>query len=608
VVNVGVLGTIDSPFLSPGVSKNGRYYTPELIEDAVARMRDRLADPDGLPITMLSHHGAGDDSTQLCARVTDVRLDTDTHEASLYGYLIDTRAGRDIAAATEPGPDGKRVLDGVSIRGWWLGPVRTIEVDGQQVEIADGLEVDGVDFTKSPGVAAARIAKADRVASESAGQRTPITETVEVHVMPDKLSRTEKTSTGEEVTPSGTSTPAGVIEGAMSSHSTATSDAAWDGPKNEANLKNDAGAKVLKEAYAWQDPDGDPDKKASYKFIHHFVGEDGAVGAASTKAASSGIAVLNGGRGGTTIPDGDRKKVHAHLAKHLSDAGKEVPELESAESAHDTAQQTLFDNDGTERTGLGEALEQMGLTSEAFLAISAMQGPADVDVSAFGIPNADLAAAATQLGLAADAALKTLDPDEDGDLDLPGDEGGGEDVTACPSCGVDPPVDAVYCPACGTKLPDDEDDTSETRDVRRPAVAEQRSTKTTKTTEETGTTTEPAQALTAEDRQDIADRLAAALKPAGQEQQPTEPAESTEEMEARISETVASRVEDAVAERVDALRKSMLETYGPPRRKGLVEAATDQSEPPELHKMDSDEFRKYAAAQWDKVLGPVGAE
>jgi len=116
---------------------------------------------------------------------------------------------------------------------------------------------------------------------------------------------------------------------AIPSHSTDTDDGDWDGPANEARLPNDAGAATYRKAFAWVDPDKDADTKSAYKFIHHFVDADGAVGAASTKACSAGIAVLNGGRGGADIPDADREGVYRHLARHLRDAGMEPPELNS---------------------------------------------------------------------------------------------------------------------------------------------------------------------------------------------------------------------------------------------------------------------------------------
>jgi len=79
--------------------------------------------------------------------------------------------------------------------------------------------------------------------------------------------------------------------------------------------------------FAWQDPDGDPTTKAAYKFPHHEVDGDGTPGAANLRGCSAGIAVLNGGRGGADIPDGDRQGVWSHLAAHLRDGDQEPPEL-----------------------------------------------------------------------------------------------------------------------------------------------------------------------------------------------------------------------------------------------------------------------------------------
>lgn len=135
---------------------------------------------------------------------------------------------------------------------------------------------------------------------------------------------------------------------AIASHSTATTDDAWSAGTNVGRISNDATASTLRKMYAWVDPDGDPDAKSSYKFPHHMVSADGAIGAASTRACSAGIAVLNGGRGGSNIPDGDRRGVWNHLARHLRDADMEPPELRSAEDtvkadqAHDAVRRELI--------------------------------------------------------------------------------------------------------------------------------------------------------------------------------------------------------------------------------------------------------------------------
>ena len=125
---------------------------------------------------------------------------------------------------------------------------------------------------------------------------------------------------------------------AVPSHTTATTDASWDGPANEANARSGESVAYYRKIFAWQDPDGDPTVKSSWRFVHHMVPAGGEPGAANVRACQSAIGVLNGGRGGTTIPDADRKGVWNHLAKHLRDADLEPPELKSLAQLEDQAQ------------------------------------------------------------------------------------------------------------------------------------------------------------------------------------------------------------------------------------------------------------------------------
>jgi hypothetical protein len=111
---------------------------------------------------------------------------------------------------------------------------------------------------------------------------------------------------------------------AIAKHHTATSDAPWDAAENVKRLPSEQ--KPLQGAHAWEDPAGNPDSKASYKFPHHNVSDDGKVGAANLAGAKAGIDALNGPEG-KAMPAADRQGVHDHLAAHLKDAGKEVPEL-----------------------------------------------------------------------------------------------------------------------------------------------------------------------------------------------------------------------------------------------------------------------------------------
>jgi hypothetical protein len=99
----------------------------------------------------------------------------------------------------------------------------------------------------------------------------------------------------------------------------------------EARLKDDGDEAYYRMAFAWQDPDGDPATKAAYKFIHHEVDDDGKIMAANMRACLTGIAVINGARGGTTIPEADREGVYRHLAAHMRDSGAEPPEMKRGE-------------------------------------------------------------------------------------------------------------------------------------------------------------------------------------------------------------------------------------------------------------------------------------
>lgn len=121
-----------------------------------------------------------------------------------------------------------------------------------------------------------------------------------------------------------------VVFGPVATHHTATTDGTWDGPEQEKKLDSPMTEAVASAAYAWLDSEQLTDgqiTKSACKFVHHQVNADGSVGAANLTACSSGIGVLNGGRGGTSISDSDKRGVYEHLAAHLRDAGREAPDL-----------------------------------------------------------------------------------------------------------------------------------------------------------------------------------------------------------------------------------------------------------------------------------------
>jgi HK97 family phage prohead protease len=79
--------------------------------------------------------------------------------------------------------------------------------------------------------------------------------------------------------------------------------------------------------FAWADG-MPPEKFEGLKLPHHLPGKGG-VGEANWKGVAAAMAALLGARGGTDIPDGDRKAVYDHLAKHYAEFGKEAPDFKT---------------------------------------------------------------------------------------------------------------------------------------------------------------------------------------------------------------------------------------------------------------------------------------
>jgi hypothetical protein len=98
--------------------------------------------------------------------------------------------------------------------------------------------------------------------------------------------------------------------GAVGTHNTATSDGPWDAGVNEKRIDGPLTVDKARAAYGWYDgaavSDGELPKSAA-KFLHHEINADGTVGAANLAACSASIGALHGARGGTSIPDADRR-------------------------------------------------------------------------------------------------------------------------------------------------------------------------------------------------------------------------------------------------------------------------------------------------------------
>ncbi|MDD3492358.1 MAG: S49 family peptidase [Candidatus Thermoplasmatota archaeon] len=114
---------------------------------------------------------------------------------------------------------------------------------------------------------------------------------------------------------------------AFKSHSTATSDKPWDAGETEKRVRSGEKKSYYGLVYGWRDPQGKEGVKATYKFPHHEVAGDGTPGPANLNGCQAALNVLNGAMGGADIPDADRAGVHAHMARHPKDGGKEVAPL-----------------------------------------------------------------------------------------------------------------------------------------------------------------------------------------------------------------------------------------------------------------------------------------
>jgi phage head maturation protease len=108
---------------------------------------------------------------------------------------------------------------------------------------------------------------------------------------------------------------------AIRPHETPVTVKAWD----VLHAPDDLSINDLRSIHAWVDPTGDPGLKSSYGFLHHHgVGDD-----ANLRACLAGIALLNSTKS-AGLPSVERQAVYDHLARHLEDGDRDVPELKAA--------------------------------------------------------------------------------------------------------------------------------------------------------------------------------------------------------------------------------------------------------------------------------------
>lgn len=567
---MAAIATVTGTAIRPGVSKNNRLYTAEAIGKMVARAQQRIAE-GGMPLTTLTHHDAGDDSTRIVGRITALTHEADG-SARYTAVLADTTHARDIHGLIS-GPDP--VLRGVSIRGAWIGPVRRVMHDGRTVETADDLELDGLDYTRKPGVEGAGIDSVDPVPAqprESDGTvRVPITE-----------SAPEATVTVSEAEPPSTS-------------------------KRGSGLSGHGGP--------YADPGYQKDGKQRYSL-------------ATKQNAKAAWSYINQADNARAYTSNQLKRVKARIVKALKGFGVTVA----------TQERWLIEPARQVTEALAECWD-MDAGNGGSLYLSLTNGPTTVTISSCLLDAHDLELVGRAAMAGACDALLALDPDMDADIDLPGaededtdgmdgDEGEYPPGSSCAcGCGCAVPHEMAGgpgCPCgCGCEIcrADEAEESAPAHQTPAETAAE-----TTTSSEEAPVTesTTPAETTPGTTPDGIADLsakfdkltdaisglvTAMAPKPAAEsapvepvaEQAPAAPAvtESEDERIARlVAEGIAKALPGAVQEHVQAT--------GGPARKGLAtpvteNAPTSGSGMPQgwpdkpLHQYTAEEWRQYVA-------------
>lgn len=586
------IGTITGIALVPGVSRNGRLYTAEAIGRACARATARIEE-GGAPLTMLTHHAADDDSTRIVGRLTSL-VQLDDGRARYTADLADTDDARTIATLVD-GTDGPPYLDGVSIRGAWVGRVRRQPgPDGVQVETADDLEIDGLDFTRKPGVPGARVDSFTREAASAPAETAPesrvlITESVQEALV---------TTTTEADTPAVSKRSSGLT---------------GDGVK-------------------YADPGYQADKKQRYDISSK----------AKAKAAWSYINQADNARAYTSA---QLKRIKQRIVKALKSFGVQVA----------TQEGWLIEPAAQVTEALAECWG-MDAADAGNLYLSLTNGPTTVTVSSHSLDPHDLDAVGRAAMNGACQALACIDPDMDADVDVPGQpDDDAEPASAagapCPcGCGCATPETPGGCP-CGCesctycKGEQDEDDSdggaametapetpapetpaAEITQEKEPAMAES----TTPAAETPGTDSVADLSAKFDKLTDLIGGLVTAIapKPAATESAPAESVAETQAAApaAEVTETDEQRIARLVAEGVAAaLPKAIqehVETTGGPARKGLVAQVAEAAGAsgagsaglPEgwpqkpLHQYTDEEWRTHVAPSTvGAILGARGA-
>lgn len=582
------IATVTLTALKPGVSKNGRLYTREAIGKAVERAQQRLAE-GGMPVTMLTHHGAEDDSTRIAGGVTSIWQDADG-SAKATADIADTEHGRTIAALID-NRDGKPFLSGVSIRGSWAGQVTRINHNGQSVETSDDLDLDGLDFTRKPGVDGAGV---ETFEPDTSGRRETRTD-----------GRVAIYESVEDIVPD-------VEEAATVESSTPVTDSTVEEKGAPALKSGKPAAAPTPGASSYADPGYQDDKAKRYPLD-------------TLAHAKSAWSYVNMPKNAKMYTANQLKRIKQRIIKALRKFGVKV----------DANEHWYVEQSWVTESDVAEFFGDQASANGSFR-IELNNGPVCVTVSSYCIDPADLDVIGRAAMAAACDSLKGLDPDMDGDIDVPG--AGAEDtdndmesaprVTAtestpdpatsagtetAPAAVADPPTETEALVSDETTTPAVEPSADATPKTEAPAA---------------GSVTLSGDQFAA---------LLAALKPvatpepvlvgAAAESAPTAPVVEATPASVEVTETEDQRVARLVAEAVAVALPQAVQAHVEANgvgRKGLVKPAGAVTEsdaepfeyptdyprktdgtPKAMHEMTRDEFAKVAnPALLAHVAGP----
>lgn len=597
------IATVNGIALRPGVSRNGRLYTRDMIARAVAEAQDRinagdagfrrLDDQTADLFSQRTHHAAEDDSTRIVGRLTSLTLNSDG-EAAFTADIADTPHARTIDSLVRPKKPGDPdevdpFLKGVSIRGAWSGKVQTVMHDGMPVEKGESLHIYGLDYTGTPGVPGAEITGYQAAGSRTreSDDRVLIYESItEGHVETD----TVETETVEE-------------KGAPALKS---------GKPATAPTKAPAGS--------YADPGYQDDKAKRYPID-------------TKQRAKAAWGYINQAKQAKNYTSAQLKRIKGRIRAALKKFGVDV-----------TDESWLID-----RTQLTESVQEniygdSGSGSGSF-EVCLDNGMVCVRVSSYCVDPHDLDALGMAAMTAACAALEKMDPDMDGDIDVDGapSEDTDHDTESKPD---DDAMETVDVTITGNVV-------TEQDLIEQVQAATDTSTTTTEAAPEPVADDQEGEAAVSEPTAQASEKPAAAIEttePSGMDAlsakfdkltdaiaglvtkmaapAPVAATESVVEAPAApvVTETEDQRVSRLVAEQVAAQKTAMIqelvESGYAPSRKGLVAPAvvesalgaagdeypanwpTENGQPIAPHKMTEEQFRSITRPMLEQaVLG-----